>query len=114
VALPDSCELTASHLVFWELATRAQSEDVERLYEHCCMIACTNFLRPLGDLEVTVEAIPGVADGGKVVWGSRTLEAEAARAYAAEGYVLCELRLPVQAMSAPVPPGVASARPPGT
>ena len=39
---------------------------------------------------------------------------EAGRSYIASGYVLCELRLPVQSMGAPVPPGVALSRPLGS
>jgi hypothetical protein len=112
MALPDGCELTATHLVFWELATDDQLADVTKLYEHCCTVACTNALRPLGGIEVARHPIPDLADDEVLTWGDRALGAAAGRAYAAGGYVLCQLRLPVQPMGAPVPPGIAVDRPP--
>jgi hypothetical protein len=114
MTLPDSCELTDTHLVFWELSTPDQLADTEKLYEYCCTIACTNALRPLGMVEVVQRPLPPLGDGETLVWGTRTLVADAGRTYAAQGYVLCELRLPVQAMGAPVPPGISVARPAGT
>jgi len=114
MALPDGCELTPSHLVFWELATADQLVDTDRLYEFCCTVACTNGLRPLGAVDVVAHPFPDLGPAEVLAWGNRALTAEAGRAYAAAGYVLCELRLPVQPMGAAVPPGVAVARPPGT
>jgi hypothetical protein len=111
MALPESCELTPTHLVFWELATETQLVDIDKLYEFCCTVACTNALRPLGMVEVVRHPLPELADGESLLWGGRTLVAEAGREYAAAGYVLCELRLPVQGMGAPVPPGISVTRP---
>lgn len=111
MALPDGCELTSTHLVFWELAVPAQLDDIDKLYEFCCTVACTNALRPLGPVEVVRRPIPPLDAGDVVSWGDRTLAADAAQAYAAQGYVLCELRLPVQPMDAEVPPGVSVTRP---
>jgi hypothetical protein len=113
MSLPTGCELTETHLVFWEMATESQLEETQRLYEFCCGIACTNALRPLGMVEVVKRPIPDIAAGEALRWGPRTLEGEAAREYSARGYVLCQLRLPVQPMGAPVPPGVSATRPPG-
>lgn len=111
MALPDGCEVTPSHLVFWELANETQLADVDRLYEYCCTVACTNAFRPLGQVEVVRHEFPELTDGAALPWGNRSLDAAAARAYAADGYVLCELRLPVQPMGAPVPPGISVDRP---
>jgi len=36
MALPDGCELTESHLVFWELVTEPLLADVDAHYERCC------------------------------------------------------------------------------
>jgi hypothetical protein len=108
MALPDGCEVTPTHLVFWELATSAQLADTDKLYEFCCTVACTNAFRPLGPVTVVDHGAPVAGP-----WGSRSLTDAAADRYAAEGYVLCELRLPVQPMGAPVPPGVSVARPHG-
>jgi hypothetical protein len=114
MSLPDGCEVTESHLVFWELSTENQLAETDRLYEYCCTVACTNGLRPLGRVEVISQVIPEVQDGEVFFWGPRQLSAEAAAGYAEAGYVLCELKLPVQSMGAPVPPGVALGRPPRT
>jgi hypothetical protein len=114
MALPDSCELTPTHLVFWELAKETQLADTEKLYEFCCTVACTNLLRPLGMVEVEHRPIPEMGAGEVLAWGNRQLEAAAGREYAAAGYVLCQLRLPVQQMGAPVPQGISVARPAGT
>jgi hypothetical protein len=114
MALPDGCEVTESHLVFWELATDTQLDDVDKLYEFCCTVACTNALRPLGPVEVVRQELPALAAGESMLWGSRTLSADAAREYATQGFVLCQLLLPVQAMGAPVPPGVSEVRPAST
>ena len=65
-------------------------------------------------VEIAQQPIPEVAPGEVFRWGGRTLEAEAARDYSQQGYVLCELKLPVQAMGSPVPPGTSILRPPGT
>jgi hypothetical protein len=111
MALPESCELTSTHLVFWELATAAQLTDTDKLYEFCCTVACTNALRPLGMVEVAQQPLPVFGDNETLVWGTRTLDADAGRAYAAQGYVLCELRLPVQSMGSPVPDGISVTRP---
>lgn len=112
MALPDGCEATATHLVFWELATLEQLADEDKLYEFCCTVACTNAYRPLGPVETIAHAIPELEDGAAISWGGRALSAEAAATYAREGFVLCELRLPVQPMGAPVPPGISTTRPP--
>lgn len=114
MSLPDSCELTPTHLVFWEMATEAQLAQTDRLYEFCCTVACTNALRPLGMVDIAHQPIPEVPEGEVFRWGRRTLEPDAARDYAAQGYVLCELKLPVQPMGSPVPPGTSILRPPGT
>jgi hypothetical protein len=114
MALPDSCELTATHLVFWELATETQLAETDKLYEFCCTVACTNALRPLGGVEVVRQPLPDMSDGQLLQWGNRQLAADAGRTYAAAGYVLCQLRLPVQPMGAPVPPGVQVSRPAGS
>jgi hypothetical protein len=114
MALPDGCEVTESHLVFWELATDAQLGDVDKLYEFCCTVACTNGLRPLGMVEVVRHDLPAIAVGESMLWGSRSLTAEAALEYSSQGFVLCQLLLPVQAMGAPVPPGISEARPAST
>jgi hypothetical protein len=114
VALPDGCELTATHLVFWELATEVQLGDVEKLYEFCCTVACTNALRPLGPVEVVRRPIPALAGDETAIWGNRSLTASAAAGYQAQGFVLCELRLPVQPMGAVVPPGISQERPAST
>jgi hypothetical protein len=114
MALPDGCELTGAHLVFWELATEPQLVDVEKLYEFCCTVACTNALRPLGHVEVAQRPIPELEPDETVMWGNRSLTASAAADYRAQGFVLCELRLPVQRMGAMVPPGVAQERPTST
>ena len=114
MALPDSCELTDTHLVFWELATEQQVADVDKLYEFCCTVACTNALRPLGPVEVVPRPIPTLEPGDVVIWGNRSLTAAAAAEYGAQGFVLCELRLPVQGMGAMVPPGVGQERPAST
>jgi hypothetical protein len=114
MALPDSCELTATHLIFWELATETQLADTDKLYEFCCTVACTNALRPLGPVEVVQQAIPDLGDGELLQWGSRHLAADAGQSYAEAGYVLCQLRLPVQSMGSPVPPGVSVGRPAGS
>jgi hypothetical protein len=113
MALPEGCELTQNHLVFWELASEAQLTDTEKLYEFCCTVACTNALRPLGAVEVVQHSIPDLADGQVLLWGDRQLTAEAGRDFRDSGYVLCELRLPVQPMGSPVPPGVSTVRPAG-
>jgi len=112
--LPDSCQLTESHLVFSELATEAQLADGDALYEHCCFVACTNGLRPLGPVEIAHGPLPDLEPGTSVLWGTRVLTAEAAVDYRAQGLVLCELRLPVQPMGAMVPPGVSIERPSST
>jgi hypothetical protein len=114
VTLPDSCELTPTHLVFWELASEPQLVDTEKLYEFCCTVACTNALRPLGMVEVVRHPFPDLTDGQVLLWGRRQLSSQASRTYMASGYVLCELRLPVQPMGAPVPYGVSAARPADT
>jgi hypothetical protein len=114
MALPDGCEVTGSHLVFWELATETQLEDVDKLYEFCCTVACTNALRPLGPVEVEREALPELAPGETYLWGTRSLTADAALAYTEQGFVLCRLLLPVQAMGAPVPQGISEVRPAST
>jgi hypothetical protein len=114
MALPDSCELTPTHLVFWELASEPQLEDTDKLYEFCCTVACTNLLRPLGMVEVVRHPFPDLTDGQVLRWGNRSLAAEAGRGYRESGYVLCELRLPVQPMGAAVPPGVSTTRPVGS
>ena len=114
MAIPDGCELTATHLVFWELAAEEQLADTEKLYEFCCTVACTNALRPLGMVEVERHPIPDLGDGEVLRWGSRHLTADAARTFAGSDYVLCRLLLPVQPMGAPVPRGIAVTRPPGT
>lgn len=111
MSLPDGCEVTGTHLVFWELSTEEQLAQTDRLYEFCCTVACTNALRPLGAVEVISHAIPEVTGDEVFFWGPRQLTAQAAASYAAAGYVLCELRLPVQSMGAQVPPGVPVARP---
>jgi hypothetical protein len=113
MALPDGCELTESRLLFWELATELQLADRDKLYEYCCTVACTNALRPLGMVEVVRHGIPALSDGEVLHWGNRQLDATSGRSYAAAGYVLCELRLPVQPMGAAVPPGISVTRPPG-
>jgi hypothetical protein len=114
MALPDGCELTPTHLVFWELASETQLADTDKLYEFCCTVACTNALRPLGAVEVVRHPFPKLDDGQVMLWGNRQLSTEAGRTYMASGYVLCELRLPVQPMGAPVMPGVSATRPVGT
>jgi hypothetical protein len=114
VPLPDGCEMTGSHLVFWELATEPQLADVDAHYERCCFVACTNALRPLGPVEIIPQPLPELAPGTAMLWGDRTLTAEAADAYRAQGFVLCEFRLPVQPMGAAVPPNVATDRPAST
>jgi hypothetical protein len=111
MALPDGCEITAEHLVFWELATVDQLTDTDKLYEFCCTVACTNALRPLGAVEIVRHPFPELGEREVLAWGNRTLTAEAGRSYADGGYVLCELRLPVQSMGAPVPPGISVTRP---
>ena len=114
MALPDSCELTATHLIFWELASEPQLADTAKLYEFCCTVACTNALRPLGAVEVVRHPFPTLDDGQVLLWGNRQLAAEAGRTYRESGYVLCELRLPVQPMGAPVYRGVSATRPVGS
>jgi hypothetical protein len=114
MALPDSCELTPTHLVFWELATEPQLNDTDKLYEFCCTVACTNALRPLGPVEVVRHPFPNLSEGEVVLWGNRHLSAEAGKTYMASGYVLCQLRLPVQSMGAPIPEGVSATRPAGS
>jgi hypothetical protein len=100
MALPDSCELTTTHLVFWELADERQLADVDRLYEYCCTVACTNGLRPLGMVEVTAHSWPALGTGEVLRWGQRTVAADDAGSYARQGMVLCQLRLPVRPMAA--------------
>ena len=90
MALPDSCELTQTHLVFWELASEAQLIDTEKLYEFCCTVACTNALRPLRHVEVVRHSIPDLADGQVLLWGNRQLTAEAGRDF--ERFWLCVVR----------------------
>lgn len=114
MALPDGCEMTGSHLVFWELATETQLADVEKLYEFCCTVACTNGLRPMGPVDVVRSEFPVLTADDWLMWGNRSLSSEAAREYATQGFVLCELRLPVQGMSATVPPGISQERPAST
>jgi hypothetical protein len=114
MALPDGCEVKGSHLVFWELATESQLDDVDKLYEFCCTVACTNALRPLGPVEVEREVLPQLVPGETYLWGSRSLTADAAHTYAELGFVLCRLLLPVQPMGAPVPRGVSEVRPAST
>jgi len=114
VALPDGCEMTGTHLVFWELATEPRLADVDAHYERCCFVACTNALRPLGPVEILPRPLPELAPGTEILWGDRSLTAEAADAYRAQGYVLCEFRLPVQPMGAAVPPNVSTERPAST
>lgn len=103
MSLPESCQLTGTHLVFFELVTDAQLGKADALYEHCCFVACTNGLRPAGPLEVAHAAIPALEEGTSILWGNRELSAEAAGAYEEQGYLLCELRLPVTEMGSPVP-----------
>ena len=103
MSLPESCKLTDTHLVFFELVTDTQLGKTDALYEHCCFVACTNGLRPAGPLEVAHGAIPALEEGTSILWGNRELSAEAAGTYQGQGYLLCELRLPVVAMGAPVP-----------
>ena len=114
MALPDGCEATDTHLVFWELATFEQLDDQDKLYEFCCTVACTNAYRPLGPVETVAHEIPQLEEGAVIAWGGRSLTAEAARSYAEQGFVLCQLRLPVQPMGAPVPEGVSVTRPEST
>jgi hypothetical protein len=114
VALPEGCELTESHLVFYELVTEPQLDDVEVHYERCCFVACTNGLRPLGPVEILPRPLPELPPGTATLWGNRALSAEAADDYRDQGYLLCELRLPVQPMGAAVPPDVAMERPAST
>jgi len=111
MALPDSCQLTPTHLVFWELASEPQLADTDKLYEFCCTVACTNALRPLGLVEVVRHPFPNMDQGQAMLWGNRRLSAEAADTYRGSGYVLCELRLAVQPMGAPIPPGISATRP---
>jgi hypothetical protein len=113
MSLPDGCELAEGRLVFWEMATEEQLGEVDRLYEFCCTVACTNVLRPVGMVEVASQPIPEMIEGEVLRWGGRTLDPDAAREYSGQGYVLCQLKLPVQPMAAPVPPGTSVARPPG-
>jgi hypothetical protein len=96
--------LTETHLVFSEIATTSQLDDTEALYEHCCFVACTNGLRPDGVVAVVQTPIPPMEPGEAILWGSRVLSADAADEYRADGYVLCELQLPVSPMGASRPP----------
>ncbi len=98
MALPDSCELSETHLLFWEVAADTQLAETDRLYEYCCTVACTNGLRPLGPVEVTRGEIPDLAGGEVLSWGKRYLSSDAAETYKQQGYLLCLLRLPVQPM----------------
>jgi hypothetical protein len=99
MALPESCTLTDTHLVFSELATAEQLADEDSIYEHCCFIACTNALRPLGPVEAAQAAIPELDLGTSMMWGNRVLSAAAAEEYRAQGLLLCELRLRVEPMA---------------
>jgi len=96
MALPDSCMLTDTHLVFSELVTAEQLADADAIYEHCCFIACTNALRPLGPVEAAQAVIPELDPGTSMMWGTRVLSAEAAEEYRVQGLLLCELRLRVK------------------
>jgi hypothetical protein len=98
VPLPDSCELRGTFLVFSELATEDQLADTDALYEHCCFIACTNGLKPLGPVEVRSGPLPALDPGTSIMWGQRVLSSEAADEYRTAGLALCELRLPVEPM----------------
>jgi hypothetical protein len=102
MALPDSCMLTDTHLVFSELVTAEQLADADSVYEHCCFIACTNALRPLGPVEAAQAAIPELDPGTSMMWGTRVLSADAAEEYRAQGLLLCELRLRVEPMAGAV------------
>ena len=114
MALPDSCELTATHLDLLGAGHRNPVGRHRQAVEFCCTVACTNALRPLGPVEVVQQAIPDLSDGELLQWGSRHLAADAGHSYAEAGYVLCQLRLPVQSMGSPVPPGVSVGRPAGS
>ena len=98
MALPDSCQLSETHLSFWEVAADAQLAEADKLYEYCCTVACTNGLRPLGPVEVSRGEIPDLAEGEVLQWGQRYLTSDAAETYKQQGYLLCVLRLPVRPM----------------
>ncbi len=98
MALPVECELDGGSLVFWALARPADLEDSEKIFDHTCFIACTNGLRPLGAPEVRTHPYPELAPGTTGYWGQRTMTSESIDQFRDEGYVLCEMRLPVAPM----------------
>ena len=116
MALPDSCELTPTHLIFWELASEPQSADTAKLYEILVALwPAPTPLRPLGAVEVVRHPFPQPGRRpGAAVGQPSARRPEAGRTYRESGYVLCELRLPVQPMGAPVYRGISATRPVGS
>ena len=100
MALPDNCRLEDDELVFYELAREATLADAEGLYGHVCFVACTNALRPAGVPTVIRFGFPTMTADDVVDWGSRYLTRALVDEYRRDGYVLCELRLPVTPMAA--------------
>ena len=112
MALPDGCRLEGADLVFYELANEDTLANHDALYEHTCFVACTNALRPAGDTSVVRFPFPELAGSESLDWGGRYLTSELVDGYRAQGYVLCQLRLPVQPMGAPLPDGALALRRP--
>jgi hypothetical protein len=112
MALPDGCHLEGNELVFYELANEATLADHDALYEHTCFVACTNALRPNGDTVVARFEYPVLTPEESLDWGGRFLTGELIDGYRSQGYVLCQLRLPVQPMGGPLPDGALALRRP--
>jgi hypothetical protein len=82
------------------VATEPQLADVGAHYERCCFVACTSSApAPRSAVRSSRGPFRAVARH-RILWGDRTLTAEAADTYRAQGLRACELRLPVQAMGA--------------
>lgn len=109
MALPEQCRVEDNVLIFAELADDATLSDRDKLYEHVCFVACTNGLRPAGDVEVRRFEFPPIPDDSYAVWGGRSITAEAADSYRESGYRLCELRLPIAPMAGGAPMAMPSA-----
>ncbi|MBW8826824.1 MAG: hypothetical protein JF603_10815 [Acidobacteria bacterium] len=103
--LPDGCHLEGNELVFYELANEETLANEEGLYEHTCFVACTNALRPLGGTTVKRFDYPEIELTEALDWGGRLLTGEAIALYREQGYLMCQLRLPVAPMGGPVPEG---------
>ena len=103
--LPPGCHVEGGELVFYELASEETLADETGLYEHTCFVACTNGLRPLGAPAIVRFEYPAIDPDEVIDWGGRSITPDLLEVYRREGYLLCQLRLPVAPMGGPLPEG---------